>query len=115
MDIGADAHLHVRGADQMTETLGGKRVDLGQRLVRDQFRRQPGRHRHRHLDRLDLQPRLDTLERAVDPLQPVGDDIERRGDVLGGLVLRLRVAGGKAIAVGNQLRHRRAGARARPW
>jgi len=42
VDVRTDAHHDVRRADQMMEALGGERGNLGERLARDQLRRQFG-------------------------------------------------------------------------
>ena len=59
-----DAHHDVRRRDQLAEAFGRERRDLGERLARDQLRRELAGDRDRDLDRLGFEPRLDRREAA---------------------------------------------------
>ena len=67
------------------EAFGGERGDLGERLARDQLRRELGRDRDRHLDGFGFEPTFDRragparelLERVADPLQRGGGAARR--------------------------------------
>jgi hypothetical protein len=103
VDVGADAHHHMRRRHQMAKAFGSERGNLGEGLARDEFGRELAGDRHRYLHRLGLQPRLDADERAMQPVEAVGDQAKGAGDVLGGLRLGLRLAGGKTLTVGLRL------------
>ena len=65
--------------DQLAETIARQRRNFGERLVRDQRRRELPRDRHRDFDRLAFEPRLDRLQRVVRLGEAGGDAFQRRG------------------------------------
>ncbi len=54
-----DPHDDMRRRPQLAEAVGRQRRNFGERLARDQGRRELARHRHRDLDGLAFEPGLD--------------------------------------------------------
>src|SRR5712691_3398174 len=102
-----DAHDHVRRADQMGEAVAGEGGDLDEGRAGDQLGRKLARDGH--VDGFRLDAPLDRGETPEQALEPLRDAPERRGEAPFFVGPRLRLGGGKAVAIGLRpyLRERR--------
>jgi hypothetical protein len=97
-----DPHHHVRRRHQVPKAVGGKRKDFGKRLARHQFGHKLLGDRHRDLDRLGLEPRLDRAEPAIERLERGSDPLQRDR----GMLLGLCLGRGEAFAIADGFRVR---------
>src|SRR6476620_9092911 len=98
-----DPYGHMRSRDQVVKAVGGEGGDLDKRLPRQQRRCKLCRDRHSHFHRFGFKPGFDRRERAVQPAKPIGDHGKGGCDALRSFLLRLFLAGGKAVAIGLRL------------